>query len=62
MYKNSDIILPRYKSLVRPKFEYRFHVWSSHLKKDISLLERVQRSAIKMIDGLADKDYFSISR
>ena len=55
--KGVDIILPLYKSLVRPRLEYRVQTWSPFLRKDIELLEKVQKRATRMIDGFTDKDY-----
>ena len=55
--KGVDIILPIYKSLVRPRLEYCVQAWSPFLRKDIELLEKVQKRATRMIDGFADKDY-----
>ena len=55
-----DIILPLYKSLVRPRLEYCVQAWSPIsplLRKDTKLLEKVQKRATRMIDGFADKDY-----
>ena len=55
--KGVDIILPLYKSLVRPREQYCILAGSSFLRKDIELLEKVQKRATRMIDGFADKDY-----
>ncbi|CAM5109632.1 unnamed protein product [Eretmochelys imbricata] len=49
--KMENILLPLYKSMVRPHPEYCIQMWS-HLKKDILALEKVQRRATKMIRGL----------
>jgi hypothetical protein len=42
---------------VRPHLEYSVQAWRPHLKKDIDLLEGVQRRATKMINGFKDKSY-----
>ena len=43
--KSEEIILQLYKSLVRPRLEYCIQAWCPHLRKDIDLLEKVQRRA-----------------
>uniref|UniRef100_K7F0M2 Reverse transcriptase domain-containing protein n=1 Tax=Pelodiscus sinensis TaxID=13735 RepID=K7F0M2_PELSI len=50
--KTQNILLPLYKTMVRPHLEYCVQMWSPHLKKDILALERVQKRAAKMIRGL----------
>ena len=45
--KNSAIIMRLYKSLVRPRLEYCIHAWSPYHKKDIEVLERVQKRVTK---------------
>ena len=42
--KHSNIMLRLYQTLVRPKLEYCVQAWRPYLKKDIDLLEKVQRS------------------
>lgn len=56
-YKSSDIILPLYKSMVRPHLEYCVQFWNPYLRGDIDVLERVQRRATKLIPSLRNKPY-----
>ena len=56
-YKTKDIMLPLFKSLVRPVAEYANIVWSSYLKNDISSIENIQRHYTKRIKGMRDLSY-----
>ena len=56
-YKSRDIVVPLYKSLVRPNLEYAVQFWSPYMRKDIDKLERVQRRATKLIPSLRLKPY-----
>ena len=49
--RDVDRVVRLYKSLVRPNLEYCMSVWKPHYRKDIDLLEGVQRRALKIIDG-----------
>ena len=54
----SQVVMKRlYKQLVRPHLEHACQAWSSWLRKDIELLESVQRRATRMIDGFRELSY-----
>ena len=54
---NKEIFKLLYKSLVRPHLEYNSVVWNPHLKKDMDVIERVQRRATKMVPELRNLSY-----
>ena len=56
-YKSKQIVLPLYKSLVRPHLEYAVQFWSPYLLKDIEKLESIQCRATKLIPSLRNKPY-----
>ena len=56
-YKEKSLIVPQYKPIVRPHLEYCIQAWSPYLRKDIDMLEKIQRRATKLIPGLRDLRY-----
>ena len=44
--------MPLYSALVTPRLEYCGQMWSFQYRRDVDLLEHVQRWAIKMLQGM----------
>ena len=57
VYKEKVLIIPLYKTTVRPHLEYCIQAWRPGRKKDIDLVDRVQWRATKTISTLRNISY-----
>ena len=56
-YRTKDVLIPLYKTFVRPKLEHASVVWSPWLVKDQQELEKVQKRVMRMVVGVEGSSY-----
>jgi hypothetical protein len=56
-YRDKRTFVQLYKQYVRPHLDFAVQAWSPWLLADITVLEKVQQKAVKMVSGLRSHDY-----
>ena len=56
-YRTKDILVPLYKTFVRPKMEYAVTVWNPWLRKDEEVMEKVQQRLVRMLSDVKGDTY-----
>ena len=55
--RDPEVLLPLYKVYVRPHLEYAVQAWRPSLRREVKLLERVQRQFTRMFQRLRELPY-----
>ena len=56
-FKTPEIMVPLFKSLIRPILEYANAVWCPYKRMHIDIIEKIQRHYTKRVEGMKDMSY-----
>ena len=56
-YRSKSVLVPLYKTFVRPRMEYAVAVWSPWMQKDDEVLEKVQQRFVRMLSDVKGATY-----
>ena len=56
-YRTKSVLVPLYKTFVRPKLEYAVAVWSPWLKRDEEVMEKVQQRFVRLLSDVRGDSY-----
>ena len=56
-YKENELIVPLYKAIIRPQYEYCIPAWRAYMWKDIEMFEKIWRATKLISKGQRDLRY-----
>ena len=56
-YRTRKVLIPLYKTFVRPKLEYAASAWNPWLQRDVEVLEKVQQRMVRMLSDAPGATY-----